>query len=162
MATLDDAVASGCLALFELPDWEPRLPLRPLYVASEFFDWADDTPELHDMALAIGRRTLFDHLLQAFCEFRCADRIHYGDIRPTMPTRAGVWRLCPPGLRLYGWCPTKNSLAIVTGALQIATKRDKGLNSQKLGEVIRFLQRNKLVDTVTRGDFLAVFPHQNR
>ena len=36
----------GVLHLFELPPWEERRPLWPLYLASGFLDWVEATPRL--------------------------------------------------------------------------------------------------------------------
>src|SRR5262249_12511547 len=130
MATIVDAVAAAVLEPFELPDWELRLPVRPLYVTPEFVDWADDSPQLHDKKLAIGGRILFEHLLLTMCEFRCAKRPQAGDLRRLIPTKNGLWKMHPPGLRLYGWCPAQHSFVIVTGALESDTKTDNKLNDK--------------------------------
>jgi hypothetical protein len=60
MATLADAVKHKVLEPYELPDWEHRLPIRPLLVAFEFWDWTDGKNELHDDKLSVGDRTLFE------------------------------------------------------------------------------------------------------
>ena len=105
MATLDDVLASGHLEVFELPDWELRCPVRPLYVSQDFLDWADETPALHDSKLAIGGRTLFEHLCQSLCEFRCVEHVHYSDLKRMMPTK-----------KAYGTCIRPNS-ACMDGVL---------------------------------------------
>jgi hypothetical protein len=159
MATLEEAVAAGLLEAFSLPDWEPRLPSRRLPVAPELFDWADGTPELHDMRLAQGSRTLFEHLLQMFCEFRCCEHVHYSDLKRMMPTSRGVWHMYPVGLRIYGWVPSPHAFIAITAALVQHTKDDRSLNNQKRGEVLAFARRHCLDHTIQMGDFLALFPH---
>jgi hypothetical protein len=89
MATLEDAVKAQVLELYRLPDWEQRLPIRLLWVAYELWDWTDNTGALHDMALGVGRRTLFEHLEQTFCDFRCSPRFTAGDLKRMMPTAKG-------------------------------------------------------------------------
>src|SRR5271166_3161294 len=100
MATISDAVASGCVHLFRLPEWEIRSPVRALWVTEEFLDWADYTPQLHDPESAIEGKTLFEHILQLLREFICAERVRYGDLKRMMPTRKGVWHMYPEGTRL--------------------------------------------------------------
>jgi hypothetical protein len=163
MATVEDAVITHVLEPFELPDWELRLPIRPLYVNPELLDWADDTPQLHDEKLAVGGRTLFEHLLVMLCDFRCAERCppHAGDLRRMTPTKKGIWKMHPPRLRIYGWCPAQHAFVAVTGALEAETKADKRLNDKKLNEVLDFIKKHGLQNTILRGDILAIFPHQN-
>lgn len=160
MATITSVIGNG-LELFELPHWEPRLPIKPLYVADGLFDWADDTAELHDKSLSIGGRTLFEHLFQAFCDFRCEERFHCGDLRRMMPTNKGVWSMHAPGLRIYGWCPAKHEFVAVTAAFEATTKKDRHLNNRKQEEVLSFAKRYRLSNTVLLGDILALFPHKN-
>jgi hypothetical protein len=161
MATIADALRAAVLEELQLPEWEPRLPERPLFVTPNFLDWADDTPQLHNTKLAVGGRTLFEHLVLALCEFRCASHPHAGDLRRLMPTKKGLWKMHTQGLRLYGWCPGKHQLAIVTGALEFETKADKTLNGKKVQEVEAFIKKHNLSGTILRGDTLAVFPHKN-
>src|SRR3954465_6394968 len=104
MATLSDIVAKGVLDPFELPQWESRLPIHPLYVAGTLFDWVAATADLQTQK--IGRRTLFEHLEQTFCDFRCSARPPAGDLRRMTPTKHGIWKLHPPGLRVYGFAPS--------------------------------------------------------
>lgn len=161
MATIDDVAAAGKLATFQLPDWETRLPIRPLWVTPELLKWADNSPELHDGALAVGGRTMFEHLLLTFCDFRCSDRFHAGDLRRMLPNKKGIWKMHPPGLRIYGWCPGQHRFVAVTWALASETKSDRSLNDQKRDKVLKFIAEQKLAHTIVRGDILAVFPNQN-
>jgi hypothetical protein len=158
MATVEDAVRAGALHVFDLPDWEVRLPIRQLWVTTELLDWANMTPELHDMARRVGGRTLFEHLLQIFCDFRRSERFPAGDLRRVMPTKEGVWKLHPPKLRIYGWCPGPNKFVAVTYAFEADTKGDKTLNDKKRDEVLTFIKAHKLQHTILRGDIRAVFP----
>jgi hypothetical protein len=159
MATLEEAIAAGALDRLATPDWEVRNAIRPFYATPDFVSWADNTPGLHDPALAVGGRLLFEHLLQMVCDFQCDRYLHAGDIRRMLPTRHGIWHLYPPGLRVYGWCPMPHAFVAVTGALERDTKATRGLNDAKRNEVRRFIATNQLEQTIVRGDFLAVFPH---
>ncbi len=161
MATIDNMIASGALKLFDLPSWETRLPLWPLYIATEFEEWANLTPELVNPAEKIGGRFLVEHLAQCLCDFRCSRRPPAGDLRRMMPNKKGIWKLHPPGLRLYGWCPKPQSFVVVTGALEIETKKNKKLNDDKLLQVVNFIKTNKLQACVVIGDINAVFPPEN-
>jgi hypothetical protein len=159
MATVEDAVAAKVLEPYRLPDWEVRLPIRPLWVAFEFWDWADGRNDLHDMAVGVGRRTLFEHIEQMFCDFRCSQRFSAGDLRRMMPDTKGIRKMHPPKLRIYGWCPKPNNRFVaVAGALEWETKSDKKLNGKKRDEVLSFIKTHKLEPTVLLGDNLAVFP----
>jgi len=121
------------------------------------WDWFDKD-ELHDMALGVGRRTLFEHVEQMFCEFRCAPRFPAGDLRQMIPSKNGIRKLHPPKLRVYGWCPAPHSFVAVTAAFEADTKSNKKLNDQKRDEVLSFIKTNHLEALVLRGDNLAVFP----
>jgi hypothetical protein len=158
MATLSDIVAKGVLELFELPQWESRLAIHPLYAAPELFDWVAATPELHSPKFAVGRRTLAEHLEQTFCDFRCSERPPAGNLRRMTPTKHGIWKLHPPSLRVYGFCPNVRTFAAITAAQESETKKDKSLNDKKLDEVRKFIKDHDLSETVIVGDILAVFP----
>ena len=161
MATILDAVNSNALEAYELPAWETRQTIRSLWVNPELWDWVDMTPELYDEKHGRGGRTLDEHLDQTFCDFRCSKIFPAGDLRQLMPVKHGVRKLHPPRLRIYGWCPAPDQFVAVAGALEAATKADKGLNDRKLEEVLEFIRRNKLEDTVLLGDNRAVFPSQD-
>lgn len=161
MTTIEEAIAAGHLHLFGLPDSEERLPERALYVTDHYLDWADETPELHSPENAVGGRTLFEHLLQALCDFRCGKRpAGAGDLRRMIPTKKGIWSFHTVGARTYGWCPKPHAFVAVTGALESATKADKSLNNRKMAEVFRFAQIANLTGTIILGDVLALFPHE--
>jgi hypothetical protein len=160
MATLLDAIRSGALERYDLPEWETRTARRPLYVARELIDWVDDTEELHTSI--IGGRTLGEHLEQMFCDFRCDERVHYADLKRMLPTKAGIWHMYPPGLRVYGWCPEIHSFVAVAAAVETATKLDLHLNDRKRDTFLHFAQRQGLADTIRKGDNLVLFPHQGK
>jgi hypothetical protein len=104
---------------------------------------------------------MFEHLLQALCEFRCGKRpAGAGDLRRLMPTKNGVWSFHTVGLRTYGWCPKPHSFVAITGALERDTKLDKELNDKKRAEVLSFAAANGLVETIKLGDALALFPYE--
>lgn len=156
MATIDNVIASKVLEPYVLPDWEIRMPIRSLWIASEFWDLFDAVPELHDEKLAEGRRTFGEHIEQIFCDFRCAPRPAHSDLKRMMPNSKGVWKLHPVGTRVYGWCPQPHSFVAVTLAIAQATKDDKSLNDKKRDEVLAFVKTHKL--SVLRGDINAIFP----
>jgi hypothetical protein len=161
MATIEEAIAQGYLDLFELPDGDERLPVRPLYVTQAFLDFADNTNAMHEMKFGAGGRTIFEHLLQALCEFRCGTRpAGAGDLRRMMPTKHGIWSFHTVGLRTYGWCPAPHAFVVITSALEMDTKINKGLNDAKRAEVLAFAKAHGLAETIKLGDLLALFPHQ--
>jgi hypothetical protein len=112
MATIEDAVKAEVLEPYQLPDWESRLPIRPLWVAYVFWDWADKD-ELHNVAKGVARRTLFEHVEQMFCDFRCAPRFPAGDLRRMLPTEKGIWKMHPPKVRIYGLPHLTRSLPLL-------------------------------------------------
>jgi hypothetical protein len=162
MATVEDAVKAKVLELYELPDWELRLPIRLLWCTFVLWDWIDGKDELHDVALGVGRRTLCEHIEQMLCDFRCSPRFSAGDLRQIMPTKNGIRKMHPPRLRIYGWCPAPHAFVAVTAALESDTKTDKKLNDKKREEVLTFIKVNKLGHLVLKGDNLAVFPPPTR
>jgi hypothetical protein len=156
---MEDAVAANVLERYRLPDWELRLPIRSLWIAFEFWDWTDGSVDLHDKAFGVGRRTLFEHIEQMFCDFRCSQRFGASDLRRIMPVTKGIWKMHPPKLRIYGWCPKPNNAFVaVAGAPEWETKSDKKLNDKKRDEVLSFIKTHKLEHTVLLGDISAIFP----
>jgi hypothetical protein len=158
MATIADAIAAAVLEVYELPSWEPRLAVNELWVASEFWDVFDSMPELHDMNLSQGRRTIGEHVEQMLSDFRCSARPGAGDLRQMIPNRFGIRKLHPVAARVYGWCPRPRSFVAVTLALESATKNDRSLNDKKRDEVRAFIAKHHLGQSVLLGDILAVFP----
>jgi hypothetical protein len=158
MATIQDSLDNGVLKLFELPDFESRLPINPLYYPLAFEKWIAATKELHDTAYAVGGRTLLEHLVLTLCDFRCSERPGAGDLRRMMPTKYGVWKVHPPDLRIYGWSPSPRSFVVVTGALETDTKTNTKLNDQKRDEVRKFIKDHDLSNHIVYGDILAIFP----
>jgi hypothetical protein len=73
----------------------------------------------------------------------------------------GIWKMHPPKLRIYGWCPATHQFVAVTWALESETKADKKLNDKKRDEVLGFIRSNGLGQAVKLGDILAVFPNQD-
>jgi hypothetical protein len=158
MATIDTAVATGILEVVPLPPWETRQSIRPLWATPSFLDLIEDAPEFHNEKNLIGRRTLYEHLWQKFSDFRCSQRPSPGDLHTMMPTKKGIWKMHPPGLRVYGWCPGKHSFVAVTYALEGDTKTDKTLNDKKRDAVLKFIHQHGLAETVKYGGYLEVFP----
>lgn len=158
MATLDDDLKASGLELYELPDWESRMPINQLWIAHSFWKWFDDTAELDDPKFRVGSRTLAEHIEQLFCDLRCSERPGAGDLRRMMPNKKGIWKFHPQKTRLYGWAPKEGCLVVVSGALEADTKdKTKGnINNQKRDEVLAFTKANKL--PVKVGDILAIFP----
>ena len=132
------------------------MPVRPLYVASELFDWVDSTDALYSKKR--GQRTLYEHLEQALCDFRCSDRPPAGELRRVMPTKRGVWKICPPGLRIFGWCPAPHSFVAVTAAFADETHAETSLTDAKVRYVRAFIARYELDETIEYGDVNALFP----
>ena len=155
MATLQEAVAAKALELYVLPQWERRPAIRPLWFAPALWDWVDATPAMSER---VGARTLDEHIELTFCEFRCANLFPAGTLRQVMPVKDGVRKLHPPKLRIYGWCPGQHQFVAVTGALESDTKLDKNLNDKKRDDVLQFIRRNGLEETILFGDNLVVFP----
>jgi hypothetical protein len=98
MATVEEALKAAGLELYELPDWETRLPINQLWIAPSFWKWFDETPELDDPKLKSGSRTLAEHIEQLFCELRCSERLGGGDLRRMMPNAKGIWKFHPEKL----------------------------------------------------------------
>jgi hypothetical protein len=114
--------------------------------------------------IKVGGRTLAEHIEQMFCDLRCSKRPAAGDLRRMMPNNKGVWKLHPTKTRLYGWAPKQDCLAVVTGALESATKdKTKGrINDQKRDEVLTFIKSHGLKQHVLLGDILAIFPPETK
>lgn len=158
MATIEDAVKAEVLEVYDLPEWESRLPIRQLWVARDMREAIEGCDEMFDPSKGVGGRSLFEHIEIIFCDFRCAQRIPAGDLKRMMPTKNGVWKMHPPKMRVYGWCPAKHAFAAVTFALEEQTKKDKKLNNRKMQDVLTFIKQNKLSDHVERGEINVVFP----
>lgn len=156
MATLSDALKNEVVSLYLLPEWEGRSPIRKLYVTPEFFDWADEHPKLMDKKLGKAGKDRLEHLEQMFCDFRCAKRPGAGDLRRLIPNSAGVWKMHPYGLRVYGWFTARSEFVVVCGAIEEDTKSDKKLNDEKVKEVKQFIAKHELSDYVVLGDINAV------
>jgi len=156
MATLDDMLRTGALEPFDIPDWDGRLPIHRLYVTPALVRWVDETEALK--LIKHGGRTLQEHLEQIFADFRCSERPAAGDLRRMVPTRHGIWKMHPVGLRVYGWCPARRTFAAVSAALEIDTKTNRGLNAAKLNEVREFIMKHHAEETIVRGDILDIFP----
>lgn len=107
-----------------------------------------------------GGRTRSEHLLTTLSDFRCAERPGGGDLRRLMPTKEGVWKLHPPGLRAYCFFCAPHALVAVDLALEEDTKADKGLNDAKMQGVLSFLREHGLQQTILRGDHFVVLPRK--
>lgn len=156
MTTIAKAVQSGILEEFMLPPWELRDAVRPLYAAPEFFEWADGTASLVDARRAIGRRLLHEHMEAMFSDFRCAERPGGGDLRRIRPNNFRVWKMHPPGLRIYGWFHRPREFVAITGALETETKTDRTLNDAKRDAVLTFARAHGLAETMLKGDLRAI------
>mgnify|MGYP006983099743 CR=1 FL=1 len=146
--------------MYELPDWEPRQAIRRLWIAKDFWVEFDAIDELHEVRASLGRRSIGEHIEAMFNDLRCAERPSAGDLRRMMPNKDGIWKLHPPGARVYGWCPFPESFVAVTLALEPDTKdKSKGnVNNEKRNLVKQFIHTNKLEKYVVLGDILAIFP----
>jgi hypothetical protein len=164
MATIADAVEAGILELYRLPHREYRLPIWPLWIATDFWTWHDAKTELFDPELLFGRRTISEHMDLLFCNLRCSKRPGSGgDLRRMLPHKTGVWSLHVPGARIYGWSPQVGSYVAVTGALASETKApraegEKSIDNKKRDEVISFTRKHHLEHTIIFGDIHAIYP----
>lgn len=162
MATISSALTDGVIHLHALPDHDGRTALRPVYLADEFYDWVDNSPELHlpNWGARHGGRTRFEHLEAAVANFRCEKRPLVGDLNCVTPTSKGIWKIHCPGLRLFGWVPEEHSFIVVRGAL------NEHVHGQGAGAVVkgivldvqRFIRKHGLEKTIKRGDRRALFP----
>ena len=159
MATLQDAIAKGHLEAVPVPDWDFRLPIRSLYATPDFLDKIETDVPLHDPDLKIGELTLYEHLWQRMADFRCSERPSSGDLHLVMPVKKGVWKMHPNGLRVFGWAPAKHCLALVDYALA-SDIHGTGLVAKRRDEVLKFIRQHQLEETVHKGGYLEVFPHQ--
>ncbi|MEY9110432.1 hypothetical protein ABH999_006628 [Bradyrhizobium yuanmingense] len=160
MATVEDDLAAAGLELFELPEWETRLPVRQLWIADSFWKWFDGTNDLHDPKIKVAGRTLGEHILLMFCSLRCSERPGAGDVKCMMPAKKNVWKLHPPRARLYAWATKPECLVVMDGALEKETKEKThgNLNNKKRDEVVAFIKQQRLTKYVFAGDYLALFP----
>lgn len=159
MATIYDVVRSRDLEEWPLPDWTTRLPIRPLYVAPELFDWVEQTPATYDGTIKKGGRTPLEHLELFFVDLRCAERPSVSDFHRMIPNREGVWKCHPPTLRIFGWCYAPFGFAPVAAALERDLKAAPELYEESKKKVLRFMLKHGLEGTVMRGDHRAVFPN---
>ena len=159
MATIAGALAAQVLHEFVLPDHEGRAPLRPLYVATELFDWIDETDELYEKNWGpkSGGRTMQEHLSQTFCDFRCDARPLVGELNRVQPTSKGVWKIHSPGLRIYGWVPAPHAFVAVRPAFTANVHGPQSATKQLVSEVIAFAKTHGLSETIKRGDRSALF-----
>ena len=160
MATIADALRSSILETVPVPEWEQRLPIRPLYASPDFLDKIEEDAVLFDLKHAQGGRTLYEHLWQRLSEFRCARRPGSGDIHPVMPNHKGIWKMHSNGLRLFGWAPATHALALVEYALADETHSVKGLVARKREAVLAFIKTHGLTQTMMKGGYLEIFPHE--
>lgn len=158
MATIPEALGSKVLEEYRLPDHESREPLRPLYVAGRFFDEVDAADDLFIERGSIGGRSQFEHLLQAFCDFRCSLRPLVGDLNRLMPTSLGVWSMHCPGLRIFGWVPAPHQFVAVNFARDEHCHKPNSIVAQCQKAVLQFARQHHLDHTISKGDRLALFP----
>lgn len=162
MATIAQALERGLLHEFRMPDHDGRAPVRPLYIADCFYDWADHADELHERNWHRhhGSRTRFEHMVQAFADFRCDPRPLVGELNRICPTSKGVWKIQPPGTRIFGWVPRPHAFVVVHGALDTETHGRGNVIRQRVADVIKFAKDNRLERTILRGDRIALFSTQ--
>jgi hypothetical protein len=163
MATLEPlaikaALLAKVLETVPMPSWETRMPVRPLYATPDLLDWVEEYEPLHTESVA--DRTLYDHLWQMFADFRCSARPGGGDLKRVMPQENGVWKMHPPKLRIFGWCPFPHSFAAVSGVLESETKNGKGITTKKREDVLAFIKAHKLEQAFFIGEYLETFPNK--
>lgn len=158
-ATISHGLSQGWIELFEVPEWESRMALRPLYVTPGFWTWIDNTPELHAPMKALGSRSIFEQIELMLIEFRCAERPPgASELRRMVPTKHGVWKAHPPGARLFGWVPEPGSLVVVSGERESIIKSNRPLYDQHLQGVMDYQKLHGLESWIVRGDYRAIFP----
>lgn len=158
MATILDAVRSCCVEVYEKPIWEHRLAKRSIYVRPEFWNWVDNDERLHDDAHSQGGRTLFEHLEQAFCDHMCSAKgLGHGDLKRVSPTREGIWKIHSIGLRTFGWCLESGDFVVVCGGLIGDVKGPPPLYDVYKQKCLDFAKAESLEQTITLGDYLAIF-----
>lgn len=153
------AVRSGHLERFDVPEWYHGIPVRPLYVAPEFWSWVDDEDALHVVPRDGSRRTIYEQVEIMLADLRCAARppgAH--ELRRLTPNKKGIWKLHPPGARLYGWFPAPGTFVLVSGATEADTKADKGRNASEVDKVEAFIRARGFGAFITLGDYRAVYP----
>lgn len=163
MATILEALRSGVIRSHMLPEYEGRDPLRPLYLADSFYDWVDANETLHleSWGRNTGGRSRYEHMEQAFCDFRCDERPLVCDLNRVMPTKKGVWKVQCPGLRIYGWVPDERSLLLVTAAFNEDVHGPNSITSTKVKEVLTFAKVHDLEGTIQYGERSAYFQKEN-
>lgn len=159
MATILDAVRLEVLKVFAVPDWDSRLPARPLYVAPQLWTQIDNEPRAHVETAKLGGRSPYEHLDAIFTDFRCGEKAIGNDqLKRLMPTTKGVWEMHPPGLRVFGWCPAPYEFVAVSVAIVEDLKADHDLYNQHRDGVLAFAKRHDLSSTITLGDYSVLFP----
>lgn len=159
MATILDAARRKVIEPYEVPEWFDGLPVRPLYLAPDFWDWIDNEARAHKIESALGRRSRCEQMEIMFSEFRCGSRaIGHAELKRMTPTSGGVWKMHPPGLRVYGWCPGPHAFVAVCGAILEDVKAGKTLNDLHRDRVLDFIRTAGLASTIQLGDYLALFP----
>lgn len=152
MATVQDAIRVGVLEDFRLPDWELRPAQRPLAVAPELWEWADETPEMFDKKRSEGGRLLIEHLEQGLQDMCCAAHPSGADLHRVDPQGEGIWKLTVPGVRVFGWFHARSQFVAVAGELKSRLKANPSLHGVKQQEVRAFAQRHGLEQTILLGD----------
>lgn len=163
MATISDALRSGILCEYRLPDWELRDPLRKLYHHPDFFDhWADTNAVMNDISKGSGQRTRTELLEQLFCEWRCARRPSGYELKRIRPVDQGVCKLHPYKARIYGWFTMRGEFVAISGATEEATKENKKLTDLRRDEVLKFIRNHKLQEECFQGEIYEIIEKARR
>jgi hypothetical protein len=134
------------------------LPVRPLYVTPGFWTWVDNTPEIHQPVKANASRTIFEQIELMLIDFRCSPRpLGASELKRMTPTNHGVWKLHPPGARLFGWVPEQDCLVIVSAEREAIIKSNPLTYGQHKAGVQHFQRTHGLSHWVVRGDYRAIF-----
>lgn len=159
MATFLDAVRGRHLEMFGVPDWDNRMPVRHLYVAPELWEWIDNEERAHVPSAGLGGRSPCEHMEQLFTDYRCDPRaLRHGDLKRMQPTKEGVWRIHPPGLRVFGWVAAQQTFVAVRAVLEADLKDGTLSYDDQRDAVLAFARTHDLEHTIIRGDYLAIFP----
>lgn len=160
MATIRDALNARLLEEWPLPDTESRSPRRPLYIAGELYDWVDNAQDLYRIKANEGGRSRYEHLLQAFADFRCDARPLAGDLHRVIPTSDGIWKFHPVGLRVFGWVPAPHAFVAVRIGRTEDCHGPRSIANALRKDVLAFAIRHGLQGTIQPGDASALFPPQ--
>jgi hypothetical protein len=141
-----------------LPDLGPRRhSQRRLFVGKDFAKWAGT---LSAQRLPLRMTSPKDELLQIAADFVAGEKVISFIRRIDPPRGQGVLRFCTPSLRIAGWCPEAQVMALVRGAM--ADKmHGAGRPLNKLGDEVVAERKRMGVTAWARGEIYELFRASN-